>query len=176
MLVEVTGFGSVWRHRPSKPMHQGFAQPVYYNTTGVVVNGTIRQRPQVLGYARFDALGGFDSNHPARMIGRVFECAEPAVWMGHNKVLFRRILKEREPPDQFLVIASSSHMGQLVVGTESWRSSDTWLLSLSGYADQLEAMLLMPVGGWIRGSLGLFTLDASQLRSGVARLALRAEE
>ncbi len=159
-------------------MRQGgrFGQPVYYNTTGVAVNGTVRQRPQILGYARFDACGGFDSNHPSRMMGRVFECAEPSVWMGYNKLLFRRILKGPERPDQFLVIASSSQIGQLAVGTEGWRSSDTWLLSLSGYADQLEAMLLMPVGGWIRSSLGLFTLEALELRRGVVRLVLAAEE
>ncbi len=178
MLVGVTGFGSVWRHRPGKPMHQGgrFAQPVYYNTTGVAVNGAVRQRPQILGYARFATVGGFDPNHLSRMIDRIFECAEPSVWMGCNKLLFRRIVKDWEHPDRFLVIARSGLIGDFAVGTEGWRSADTWLLSLSGYAEQQEAMLLMSVGGWIRSSLGLLTLETSQLRRGVARLALHARE
>lgn len=178
MLVGVTGFGSVWRHRLREQMHQSrhLARPVYYNTTGVAVKGAVRQRPQILGYARFDTVGGFDPTHLSRMIDRIFECAEPSVWMGYNKLLFRRILKEREHPDRFLAIARSSLIGSLAVGTEGWRSSDTWLLSLSGSADQQEAMLLMPVGGWIRSSLGLFKLEASQLRRGVARLVLRARE
>ena len=86
-------FGSVWRNRPAKHDARGrLIGAVYYNTTGVAVRGKVRQRPQICGYARFDTVGGFDPNHPSRMIGRVFECAEPSVWMGHNKLLFRRIL------------------------------------------------------------------------------------
>jgi hypothetical protein len=153
-----------------------FAQPVYYNTTGVAVDGAVRQRPQILGYARFDTVGGFDPIHLSGMIGRIFECTEPSVWMGHNKLLFRRIVKDWERPDRFLVVARSALTGDLALGTEGWRSSDTWLLSLSGYAEQEEAMLLMPLGGWIQSSLGLFTLEASQLRRGFARLALHARE
>jgi len=176
MLVGVTGFGSVWRHRLGKQMHQGgrWAQPVYYNTTGVVVKGVIHQRSRICGYARFDAVGGFDSNHPSRMIDRVFECAEPSVWMGYNELLFRRIVKDCEHPDRFLVVAKSSLIGQLAVGTEEWRSSDIWLLSFSECPNQQETMLLMPAGGWIRSSFGLFTLETSQLRHWVARLMLRA--
>ncbi len=168
----------MWRHRLGKQIHQGgrLAQPVYYNTTGGAGNGTVRQRPQVVGYARFDAVGGFDPNHLSRMIDRVFECADPSVWMGYNKLLFRRMLKASERAERFLVIARSSLIGSLAVGAEGWRSSDIWLLSLSGCADQQEAMLLMSAGEWIRSTLGLFTLQSSQLQSGVARLVLDAEE
>jgi hypothetical protein len=174
VLVGVIGFGSVWRHRPGKQMHQSgrFMQPVYYNTTGVVVNGAIHQRPRICGYARFDAVGGFDSSHPSRMIGRVFECAEPSVWMGCNKLLFRRIVNNSDRPDRFLVVAKSRLIGLLAVGTEDWRSSDTWLLSLSECPNEQEALLLMPVGGWIQSSLGLFSLEASRRRHWVARLVL----
>jgi len=152
-------------------------EPVYYNTTGVVVNGAVHQRPRICGYARFDAVGGFDANHhPSRMIGRVFECAEPCVWMGYNKLLFRRLLKERERPDRFLVVATSDLVGQLAIGTEDWRSVDIWLLSFSECANQQETMLLMPAGGRIQTSLGVFSLEASQLRRSVAWLLLRTAE
>ena len=178
MLVGVTGFGSVWRHRLGKQMDQGvrMAQPVYYNTTGVVVNGAIHQRPRICGYARFDAVGGFDSNHPSRMIGRVFECAEPFVWMGYNKLLFRRIVKECEHPERFLVVARSSRIGQVAVGTEDWRSADVWLLSFSECVNQQETMLLMPAGGWIRSSFGQFTLEPSQQPPWIAQLVLGTSE
>src|SRR5258708_32088418 len=105
-----------------------FAQPVYYNTTGVVVNGNLRQRAQICGYARFDAIGGFDPNHLSRMINRVFECAEPSVWMGCNKLLFKRVLKVGERPEVYLVVVRADGAGQLAVGTEAWRSADTWIL------------------------------------------------
>lgn len=175
-MVAVTGFGSVWRHRRAKQMHEGgrFAQAVYYNTTGVVVNGSVRQRPQICGYARFDTIGGFDPNYLSRMINRVFECAEPSVWMGCNKLLFRRVLKAGERPDRFLVVARSDVTGQLLVGAEGWRSADTWIVSYSECASRQEAMLLMTVDSWIASSLGRFALDFSESRAWVARLALRA--
>ena len=174
MLVAVTGFGSVWRHRVGKDKDdpQRFTRAVYYNTTGVVADGRVRQRPRVCGYARFDAVGGFNPNHPSRMINRVFECADPCVWMGYNKLLFRRMLTAGERPDRFLVILRPELTGRLSVGNLEWRSSDTWLLSFSECAQQQEAMLLMPMGSWIRSDLGRFVLEAAQRRSWMARLVL----
>jgi len=178
VLVAVTGFGSVWRHRLGKQRSGGsrFAQPVYFNTTGVVVNSNVRQRPQICGYARFDAIGGFDPSYPSRMINRVFECAEPCVWKGCNKLLFRRMLKAGERPDFFLVIARSDLTGQLAVGAEGWRSADTWLLSLSECASQQEAMLLMPANGWMGSSLGRCVLESSESRAWIARLVVSSRE
>lgn len=178
MLVGVTGFGSVWRHRLGKQPQENprFDQPVYYNTTGVVVNGHVRQRPQICGYARFHTVGGFDPNHFSRMINRVFECEEPSVWMGCNKLLFKRVLKAGERPDTFLVVARSDLTGRLAVGTEGWRSADTWLLSLSECTSQQEAMLLMGVSAWMQSSLGRFVLESSESRAWVARLVLSSRE
>ena len=107
MLVAVTGFGSVWRTRFSKNEHDlnRFAHGAYFNTTGVMVNGHVRQRPLILGYAKFNGAGGFDPNFPSRMINRVFECADMCVWNGENKVLFRRVLRHGQVPDLFLVVA-----------------------------------------------------------------------
>lgn len=174
MLVGVTGFGSVWRHRLGKQPVQSrrFVLPVYYNTTGVVVNGCVRQRPQVCGYARFDAVGGFDPNHPSRMINRVFECADPCVWMGYNKLLFRRMLRTSEVPHYYLVLARSQTHGNLQIGKEGWRSPDSWLLSLSEGVGQQEAMLLIPPDGWIQTDVGKFTFDVPEERLSNARLVL----
>ena len=178
MLVAVTGFGSMWRHRAAKQVCQGdhSAQPVYYNTTGVVVNGSVRQRPQVCGYARFDAVGGFNPNDLSRMVNRVFECAQPSVWMGYNKLLFKRILKAGELPDRFLVVAKSDLIGQLRVGAEGWRSPDTWLLSFSECAGKQEVMLLMGAQDWIRSELGYLMLKLSEQCPWSARLAFNAGE
>lgn len=174
MLVAVTGFGSVWRHRLGQLTHDSanFAQPVYYNTTGVVVNSDVRQRPQICGYARFNAAGGFNPNFPSRMINRVFECAEPSVWVGYNKLLFKRMLTAGERPDCFFVVVRPKLTGILAVGTAGWRSPDTWLLSFSECAQQQEAMLLMPAYGWVVGQLGRFVLEPSERRPWRARLVL----
>jgi hypothetical protein len=170
-------FGSVWRQRLGKQdAHGDFRRAVYYNTTGVIVNWKVRQRPQICGYARFDGIGGFDPNHPSTMIGRVFECAEPCVWMGYNKLLFRRILNGGECPDRFLVAAKSELVCQLLVGTEDWRSPNTWLLSLSESSSQQEAMLVMSIGDWLRTSLGNFVFEPSAIGGLLPRLVLRAGE
>jgi hypothetical protein len=175
--VAVMSFGSVWRNRLGKRNASGRPTgAVYYNTTGITLNGQIRQRPQICGYARFDTIGGFDPNRLSRMMGRVFECADPSVWMGCNKLLFRRILSRGERPDCFLVVAKSEFVGQLFVGKQDWRSQETRLLSLSESIGQQEAMLLMSSGDWVRSSLGQFVLGPSTIGRPPACLVLRAAE
>jgi len=174
MLVSVAGFGSLWRRRFDKNQDDPhrFARGVYYNTTGVDIAGTIRQRPKVTGYARFHTCGGFDAHHPSRLIGQVFECAEPCVWNGDNKLLFQHVLPVPEKPDRFLVVVRSKLNGELSIGTNNWRSGDTWLIALSESGGQQEAMLLMPPRGWIRTSLGGFVLQPEAGRRGIAQLVL----
>jgi hypothetical protein len=178
MLVAVTGFGSVWRCRLGKPADnpERLRRMAYYNTTGVMVHGSVRQRAKIIGYARFNAAGGFNPSYPSRMINRVFRCADPCVWRGANKLLFEHMLPHEERPDLFLVVVRPELTGRLIVGTGDWRSSDTWLLSFSEAADQQEAMLLMPASGWIRGELGRFVLELSPRRPWMARLVLTAPQ
>lgn len=175
MRVAVISFGSVWRHRLGRRDARGYLTgSVYYNTTGVFVRGKVRQRPQICGYARFDTIGGFDPNSLSRIVGRTFECAGPSVWMGCNKLLFRRILDSGECPDRFLVVTKSEFVGQLLVGKQDWRSPQSWVLSLSECVGQQEAMLLMSAGDWIRSSLGQFVLESSTASRPC--LVLRADE
>ena len=176
MRVAVMGFGSVWRNRLGKvDAHGHLTGAVYYNTTGVLVRDKVRQRPQICGYARFDSIGGFDPNHPPKMIGRVFDCAEPSVWMGCNKLLFRRVLNPSERADCFLVVAKSAVFGQLAIGKKDWRSPETWLLSFSECAGQQEALLLMSVGAWLRTDIGQFKLECQGTPSWFGRLVLQTE-
>ncbi len=160
MLVTVTGFGSVWRHRFGKDESdtKRFARAAYFNTTGVRVNGDIRTRPKIVGHIRFNGVGGFDPNHPLAMINSVFDCAEPCIWKGQNKVLFKRMLPAPQMPDYFLVVVRASEVGGLEVGSRTWRSEGTFLISLSEYRDKQEAMLLMPVNSWLRTTGGKFAL------------------
>ena len=145
---------------------------MYYNTTGIDIAGTMRQRPQIVGYARFNGRGGFNPNRPSQMIGRVFECAEPCVWQGQNKLLFKRLLNAPEKPDSFLVVVRAQLVGTLTIGRTDWRSADTWLISFSECGNQQEAMLLMPEHSWMQTDLGRFVLEPEVRRPWVARLVL----
>jgi hypothetical protein len=51
MLVAVTAFGSIWRTRFRKDAddEERFARGGYFNTTGVTVEGSLRQPPRILG-------------------------------------------------------------------------------------------------------------------------------
>jgi hypothetical protein len=174
MLISVTSLGSLWRHRfsedPTDPRR--FIRGVYYNTTGVHVAGIIRQRPKIVGYARFHQCSGFDPHYPARIMGRVFDCAEPCVWQGANKLLFQKALHKPEPPERFLVVTRPDLTGRLQIGNAGWRSLDTWLISFSECHQDQEAMFLMSAESWIATELGRFVLTPDRDRPWLASLVL----
>jgi hypothetical protein len=176
MLVTVTGFGSVWRRRFGKNQSDSrrFARAAYFNTTGVQVDGKVRTRPKIVGHVRFNSIGGFDPNYPLRMINSVFECAEPCIWQGHNKILFKRMLPAPQLPDYFLVVVRASEIGRVDVGSLAWRSEGTLLISFSECCNEQEAMLLMPTGSWLRTDVGRFVVRPFVTWPWSARLQLES--
>jgi len=145
---------------------------VYYNTTGIIVNGNVRQRPKICGYLRFDTIGGFDPHHPFRMIHRVFECADPSIWNGCNKLLFKRIVGDNQRLERYLVVVRSDLNGHLRVGEEHWRSPESWLIAFSECARQQEALMLLASNDWIKTDVGKFVLQTSEQRPSEARLVM----
>lgn len=176
MLATITGFGSIWRRRFGKDENdpRRFARGAYFNTTGVPVNGKIRTRSKIVGHIRFNSVGGFDPHHPLAAINSVFECADPCLWNGQNKVLFKRRLRVPQQPDCFLVVVRSREFGHVSVGSAAWRSEGTVLISFSECGDQQEAMLLMPPHTWLRTDLGRFVLRSSVPCPWRARLQLES--
>jgi hypothetical protein len=174
MLVAIHGFGSVWRRRFGKELDdpRRFVRAAYYNTTGVPVNGTVRTRPKIVGHARFNGVGGFNSNYPWRMINQVFECEDPCIWQGQNKVFFKRMLATPQRPHSFLVAVRPEHVGHLDLTRDTWKSDAGLLVSFSEWHDQQETMLLMPEYAWIRSDLGTFFLEPSAAQPWTAQLRL----
>jgi len=175
--VALAGLGSVWRRRLAKDEtgRREIARAVYYNTTGVLVNGHLRTRPRIVGHLRFDGISGLDPNYPSRAVHRVFECAEPCIWKGQNKLMFERRIQPPTNPDLYLVVARSENTGALKVGTAGWRSGNSWVISFSEDGEQQEAMLLMASGSWIRSQLGIFILEPQPRVPWVARLQLHSD-
>ena len=148
MLVTVESFGSVW----SKRVQQ--ARAVYYNTTGILVNGKLRHCSELFGQLRFNEVGGFNSRLIERNIGRVFHCSGD-LEAEHPKLVFQRLSDGPAVPDYFLFSLSSDRTGgRLPREWYAWKSEGVLLLSLSEYRQQQELILLMPAGSWVRGSLG----------------------
>lgn len=160
MLVGLTGFGSVWRRRVQGDASdtKRFAHAAYFNTTGVMVSGKIVRHRKIAGHARFNGASGFNANYPSLMLGKVFECDEPCVWNGQNKVFFRRLVPRPGRPDCFLVVVKSREFGRLHVGAEGWKSEESFLVSFSEWRDQQEALLLMSCADWVQTDLGRLVL------------------
>jgi hypothetical protein len=174
MRVCIIAFGRVWRRRWVKGSDdpKRFACAAYYNTTGVMVNGKLRTRPRITGHVRFNGVGGFNSNYPSKMIRRVFECEEPCVWRGQNKILFKTLLPSWAAPDLYLVVTHAADVGRLRIGEAEWSSDDVWVIAVSDSQDEQEAMLLMAADGWVRTSVGTYRLVAKGGEPRRARLEL----
>jgi hypothetical protein len=172
MLVAVNGFGSIWTRRygknPDSPT-RFTRDAVYYNTTGVPVNGKMRTRSRVYGVARFNGASGFTPHHPEKTLHRVFECPEPGTWNGGNRVLFGGLTAEQGPPDCYLVTIQTSMTGW-IDREQGWKASECFLISFSESDLDQEAMLLMPAFSWVRGTAGVFVLKPEAKKTGCARL------
>lgn len=174
MRVCILGFGCVWRRRWANGSDdpRRFARAAYYNTTGSKVDGKLRTRTAIIGHVRFNGVGGFDPNHPGQMIGRVFECEAPCVWRGQNKILFKTLMPRSVEPDRYLVVTRTGEVGRLRIGEPGWSSDNVWVIALSESRSGQEAMLLMPVHGWMRTSVGTYKLTPMDGQPGRARLEL----
>jgi hypothetical protein len=171
MLISVLSFGSLWSRRA--PRGQRTVDAVYYNTTGVLVEGKIRNRSRVYGIARFNGTGGFRPDWTARMISKVFDCEPPCIWNGHNKVLFKRLRNAPERPDAYLVTATAVETGSIDAHSASpWSHSEVQVISFSECAERQEIMLVMSAYAWIRGKLGTFFLEPCLRKPWRARLVL----
>jgi hypothetical protein len=171
MLVGITGFGSIWRRRFGRDAHdpECFRRAAYFNTTGVRVNGPVVCHRKIAGHVRFNGVGGFNPHHPQRLLSSVFQCDEPQIWNGQNKLFFGRRLEHPEVPDYFLVAIRSAEFGHIDVGAEGWKSDGCWLISFSEWRDRQEALLLVPPDGWVRTSLGQLIMQRDPARPWVRK-------
>ena len=156
MIIGLEGFGSVWSTRNGAVTER----TAFYNTTGIVLDGRLRHRSRLFGQVRFNAIGGFNPKHIEANIGRVFKFAGFRD-RGNPCLLLHHLLSRPLQPDYYLFRVTSEDTGMLEVDRAGWRSDAVVLLSLSQFREQQEAMLLVPVYGWIRGALGRFIAEPS---------------
>jgi len=174
MLAAVIGFGSIWTRRLGRDdssVSRYTRDAVFYNTTGVPVGDSIRARSRVYGVARFNGSSGFTPHNPARMLNRVFECAQPCTRNNWNQVLFERL--KTGTPDFYLVTVRSETVGWVDRDSVSWTAPECLLISFSDSDVYQEAMLLMPEFAWVRGSNGVYVLVPDVRHASCARLVRR---
>ena len=159
MLITTEGFGRIWskRTRPD-PQDPERERTAYYNTTGICLDGKVRQRSRIFGQLRFNAIGGFIAKGIERNIGRVFRGSVEL----HNdsaKLIFHHLAAKPERPDYFLFAVRSELVGILPIDLTGWRSDGVLVFSLSQARGCQEALLLMPPHSWFRAGRGTFMAD-----------------
>ena len=173
MLISVLGFGSIWTRRGGDAERSRRLDAAYYNTTGVLVGGKLRNRPRVYGVARFNGNSGFRPDRAFQALSKVFECEAPCVWEGVPKVLFKMLLPRPTKPDAYLVAITAEQSGGIDKDSgATWLHPDVQLISFSECRDQQEVMVVMPPFSWIRGRLGTFFLEPATRKAWDARLIL----
>src|SRR5262249_5605463 len=80
----------------------------------------------------------------------------------HAGLLWHHLLTRPQMPDYYLFRVTSEETGVLEIDRTGWRSDGVVLLSLSHFHEQQEAMLLVPIFGWIRSGLGRFAAEPWQ--------------
>ena len=156
MIIGLEGFGSVWSARTVAKR----ARTAFYNTTGIVLDGRLRHRSRIFGQIRFNAIGGFNPQHIEVNIGRVFQSAGLPDGDSCRLLLHHRLVRPQSP-DYYLFRVTADETGELEIDCGGWKSEGVVVVSLSQFHEQQEAMLLMPVHGWIRGSRGRFAAQPS---------------
>src|SRR4051794_32401112 len=122
MLISVLGFGSIWTRRAAGAGPSQTLDAAYYNTTGVLVGGKLRNRPRIYGVARFNGKSGFRPDRVFQAVGKVFESEAPCVWKGMPRVCFKMLLPRPAKPDAYLVTITGEESGGI-----NKDSSATWL-------------------------------------------------
>jgi hypothetical protein len=175
MLISILGFGSIWSRRADVSDRFRQRDAAYYNTTGVLVNGKIRNRPRIHGIVRLNGNSGFRPDLAFQSLYKVFDCEPPCTWLDTNKILFKTLLPRPAKPDSYLVAVTAEQSGGIDTHPSGiWLHSDAHLISFSEYADHQELLIVMPPFTWIRGRLGAFFLEPDAQKPWKARLVLSA--
>ena len=176
MLVAVQSFGSIWTARGANTganCADSARRGAYYNTTGVLAGGKLRNRSCLFGYIRVDECSGFHPRLADRLIHRVYESEGVSVWKGRNKLFLRQLTAAGTRPDVYLFRISPADTGWM--DREGvWKCDVAQVVSFSEGNGQQEALIVLPPFGWVHGMQGTFCADPRRDRPWIAVLS-RAE-
>ena len=176
MLVAVQSFGSIWTARgASTEAHcaNSARRGAYYNTTGVLAGGKLRNRSCLFGYVRVDECSGFHPRLADRHIHRVYDSEGVSVWKGRNKLFLRQLTADGTRPDVYLFRVCPADTGW-IDRAGFWKCDAAQVVSFSEGNGQQEALIVLPPFGWVRGTQGTFCADPRRDRPWIAVLS-RAE-
>lgn len=158
MIVQCLGFGSVWWNRYSCNKSTGEysrERSAVFNTTGFRV-GTRDLRDWVVrGFVRFNCNSFPGTSTPLSLSGRLFMSSGIDHYRDTNRLLLHRLIREQAIPE-FALFAFHSKKHGMINFRGNWRFGDVRLISFSARNGSQEFLLLMPIGGRIATTLGIW--------------------
>ncbi len=147
MVIQIHSFGSLWQ------IHERPAGAAIWNTTGVMVQGSLRSRAVTYGQVSLGL--------PARSLFARFGDSLRGRWQaelerGDRLVRLGHPVSRKSVPNYSLVCISSQMIGTFT--TADLENQSLKLISFSSYKNCAEALMLMRPFGWVRGSRGSVTL------------------
>ena len=167
MIVQCLGFGTFWWTRFAKDSRTGEysrAHSAIFNSTGFRVGTKKIHKWVVRGYVRLNCNSLPLSWGPADLSGRNFSSPGITQYRNTNRLLLGRPVGDRSIPNFVLFSFDSSIHGQIDFQGR-WRSGDVRLISFSSRNGCQEFLLLMPVGGRISTSLGIWEVVCQKRES-----------
>ena len=158
MIVQCLGFGTVWWNRFTCNKSTGAysrEQSAVFNTTGFRV-GTRDLRDWVVrGFVRLNCNSFPGSSTPKSLSGRLFLSKGIDHYRDTNRLLLDRLVRDDMAPE-FALFAFQSKKHGMINFRGNWRSGDVRMISFSARNGSQEFMLLMPIGGRIATTLGIW--------------------
>ncbi len=182
MMVKVLEFGSNWWARFGRDCNDRYRftkHAAYFNSSGLLCGSKMRRHWVVPGLVRFNGVSDFNPSYRLRSVGRIFHCSDLNYAYGGNRLLFHHRVDSGVVPDYYLVRFSSERFGICNFHSEGWKSAAVRVIAASDmrnpYGERQEALLLMPVDGWIRNAIGTWQLRLGPEFQNGAALQIKEE-
>ena len=165
MIVHCLGFGTVWWNRFTTDDRTGEysrRRSAVFNTTGFQVGSRYLRNWVIKGFVRLNCNSFPLSSTSMDFAGRLFASSGIHQYRNTNRLLLDRPVDDRSTPT-FVLFAFQSRIHGMIDFRGRWRSSDVRLVSFSARNGCQEFLLLMPIGGRISTSLGIWEVVCQNL-------------
>lgn len=164
MIIQCLGFGSIWWRRDCCDKATGEylrKRSAIYNTTGFQVGSKDLCKWIVRGYVRLNC-NSFPKNTSQRdLAGKLFYSDGINYYSETNRLLLNRFILHEQQPD-YILFAFKSKIHGAINFRGKWRSKNVKLISFSGRNGVQELLLMMPIGGRIATTLGIWEVVCQQ--------------
>lgn len=178
MRVRIISLGTNWWSARPLDVTDPFCfrrNVAWFNSAGLKYGNRLRLCWGYPGHVRFNRSSGFNPDSPAKVVGRVFECAGPNRMNGRTHLLVSHLLDPDIQPDRYLVTLTERICGPIRFNRAGWKSDGIQLISASLRRDRYELMALVGENDWIESNIGLWSVSQDCARLELSGALLRGD-